>query len=373
MAVKFRCEHCGKRLQVAVGPGARAMCPYCRKVSVVPADAESYSDVENAAAPVAGPADVQDESLLDRVALYVPTWGTSVALHLSVALLALMGSWMAVTRPPPDVRYVIQPVPVSRPNFTPTQQEQGGALSPRQPQSQDYSSYVFKPTKNPVEDVADNLLPKIELIGIGGGGKETGGIPGLGPSRGSPIGWFVEFGQLTGGPKNIVYVIDRSGSMTDSIMYVKYELKRCIRLLRPRDQFHVIFYSSGPAVEMPMRRLLPATEANKLAAYEFIDGIVPLGQTDPSEALRAALALRPNTIFLLSDGEFEERIVNLVDKLNPAGGANNGRLVKVNTLCFIYTAGERILQTIADRNGGTYRFIGESDLEKVGGAAANTL
>ena len=43
MALRFRCEHCGKRLQVEMEPGASAMCPYCRNVVVVPADAQTVA------------------------------------------------------------------------------------------------------------------------------------------------------------------------------------------------------------------------------------------------------------------------------------------------------------------------------------------
>ena len=167
------------------------------------------------------------------------------------------------------------------------------------------------------------------------------------------------FGVVTEAPK-VAYVIEGSGSMIDSIMYVKRELKRSIRQLKPNQMFYVAFASSGPAREMPARKLVPATEANKQAACEFIDSYVPAGQTDLTDSLRRAFEVGAEVIYVLSDGEFEERTVDLVDRLN------SDRKVKVNTVCFLYASGEMLLKEIARRNGGTYKYVSEDDLERIG-------
>jgi hypothetical protein len=119
----------------------------------------------------------------------------------------------------------------------------------------------------------------------------------------------------------------------------------------------VVFYSSGPPIEMPDRKLVPATESNKQLAYQFIDKIVPIGQTDPSEALKRAFEAGPDTMYILTDGEFDKAIVGLVDRLN------KDRLVTVNTICFIYSSGEALVKQIAEKNGGTYKFVGEDELK----------
>ena len=154
----------------------------------------------------------------------------------------------------------------------------------------------------------------------------------------------------------IVYVMDHSGSMVCSIDYVQYELKHSIARLNKTDQFHVIFYSSGPPVEMPTRRLIEATERNKHLAFEFIDGIIAQGETDPSEALRRAFAEGPDTILVLTDGEFDPQVARLVKDLNKDGK------VKVHTYGFLYKTSEAILKQIAAENGGTYKFVTEADL-----------
>jgi uncharacterized protein with von Willebrand factor type A (vWA) domain len=164
------------------------------------------------------------------------------------------------------------------------------------------------------------------------------------------------FGVGTGGRRRIVFVLDRSGSMVDSIDFLKCEVKRAVRALDSDVAFHVVFFSSGPPVEMPTKALVSATDANKESAARFIDSIIAHGQTDPSEALRIAFAREPDVIYLLTDGEFDPAIAPLIRRLNPGGN------VAVHTVGFIYDAGEPLLERIARENGGLYRFVSEAEL-----------
>jgi hypothetical protein len=221
------------------------------------------------------------------------------------------------------------------------------------------SFYTFDP-KNLVADAGNGHTGnRLNVIGTGGGGDRLGGVEGFGPTgRGffNPTGPRIE---VEG--RKIVYIVDRSGSMTDSIDYVKAELRRSIDDLDENTQFHVIFYSSGAPVEMPSRRLVAATDRNKEMAYEFIDNIVASGETDPSKAIERAFAVGADLVYLLTDGEFDKQIVPLVKRLNPTGKTT------VNTICFLYKdpeldVGTTILKRIAAENGGQYQFIGEADL-----------
>jgi len=175
------------------------------------------------------------------------------------------------------------------------------------------------------------------------------GVPGC-----TRQGFFATGGEEE--PRGIVYVIDRSGSMTCSLDYVKSELKRAIGELSEDDEFDVIFYSSGPPVEMPTRRLVNATERNKQLAFQFIDGVIAQGETDPAGAIERAFAVKPDIIYILTDGEFDRAIVALVKRLNADAK------VTVHTIGFLYREGEPILKQIADQNGGRYRFVSEKDL-----------
>lgn len=195
----------------------------------------------------------------------------------------------------------------------------------------------------------------LKYTGVDGRGKFlfdfASAFEGLAPIR--PTFFSVPLGDP---PRSIVFVLDRSGSMTDIIDLVKYVTKRCIGALAESDQFDVLFFASGPPPEGPGRGLFPATERNKQLAFEFIDGVIAQGETDPVTALQRAFAAEPKVIVVLTDGEFDPQVARLVKDLNKDGK------VKVHTIGFLYKTSEAILKQIAAENGGVYRFISEADL-----------
>jgi len=371
MAFRFRCTNCGKRVTVNEEPGAEVTCPHCNQAVTVPDDAQPMEGgapvepepVEAAEAfqAEAGPPEDQEgpeeeeaeeeeagmDTVMGWLALYVPSWGTSLVLHIAVALLAYFVVWQQQTVQQPfkyESAVVTEKKHKTEHRKRIKRDESRGKMKP-QP-----TSLVRAFTDNPVPDVASNNLEILNVIGVGGGGDVLGGWEGLGTGRG-----FFGAGDIEVAHK-IVYVVDRSGSMTDSIDYVKYELKRSIGELGEDAEFHVIFYSSGPPVEMPTRRLVPATERNKELAFEFIDGIIAQGETDPSKALDRAFSVGPELIYLLTDGEFDKAIIDRVKRLNSGGE------VTVHTIGFLYRVGEKVLKQIAKENNGSYKFVSEADL-----------
>ena len=177
------------------------------------------------------------------------------------------------------------------------------------------------------------------------------------PQAGEP-GGTTFYGVPTPG-RSIAFVIDRSGSMTDVMMYAKYELNRSISQLRPADHFYVVFFSAHAVQPLPAGKLVPASDENKQAAAKFIDGIVPMGKNDPAGGFRLAFAQKPDVIYLLTDGELDQSVIKLVKDLNADSRT------KVNTVCLsfgIHDGGE-VLKQIAEQNGGVYK---NADLETLG-------
>ncbi|MEM7624845.1 MAG: VWA domain-containing protein [Planctomycetota bacterium] len=159
------------------------------------------------------------------------------------------------------------------------------------------------------------------------------------------------FGQ-TGRGSRFVYVIDRSGSMKGPRFdAARFELIKSIRSLREDELFYVIFYDSR-ATPMPAKGLVPADEGNQQQHIAWIRSISVGGGTDPTEAITLALSgLRPDTIWLLSDGQFNVAVADTIRRLNPGGR------VQINTIAFHDRGGEAILKIIADENDGDYRFV----------------
>jgi len=312
------------------------------------------------------PEEAAFDTLMGWLAWCIPTWGTSITLHVAVALLAF---FVAGQAPPPPPAYVhtvrVAPIPPREiekrrvGKVEGADKTEGTSLRSRGKMIPRPSTFVLEPTDNPIAGVGN--LKTDRLVGIIGmaDDRQMGGVEGLtsGGPRLFPQVWGIP-GQASETGK-VVYVVDRSGSMTDSLEIVKAELRRSVSDLEEGSQFHIIFYSSGPAIEMPTRRLVHATEHNKQLAFEFIDPIVAAGGTDPSQAIERAFAVKPDLIYLLTDGEFDRSIIDLVKQRNVGGK------VKVYTIGFLYSPENRVLREIAEQNGGKYKFISEADLAEI--------
>jgi hypothetical protein len=296
----------------------------------------------------------------------MPSWGTSFVLHAAVLMLAafVAGVPIVEARDSPYMgAFLTVPKRDAEKRDTGQLAERKGEKTPWGLNEPNPYRFMRKPDLDPFDGIGVlETSAEIPIIGIGGGprggGPESLGSDSGGPGDPFPPKWIED-------ARKIVYVVDRSGSMTDSIDYVKVELKRSIGELPDDKEFHVLFYSSGPCVEMPTRRLVNATERNKAFAYEFVDGIIAQGETDPSDALRRAFAVRPEVIYLLTDGEFDKAMVDLLKRLN------RDQKIIVHTIGFWSwrsrqdsdpPSGEEVMKIMADQNGGNYKAIYEEDL-----------
>lgn len=146
-----------------------------------------------------------------------------------------------------------------------------------------------------------------------------------------------------------IYVVDCSGSMIDEdrLVRAKRELRRSINRLQMPQKFKVIFYNDEP-IPMPgdLPRSADQNSKDQLAAWLRL--IEPDGETDPRAAIGLALALRPDAVFLLSDGEFPDGTVEAIAKKNTR---------KVPIHCVDLSGGESgdQLRRIAQESRGQYR------------------
>lgn len=180
-------------------------------------------------------------------------------------------------------------------------------------------------------------------------GRPTKGGAGAAGGGGS------EFMGIRSTGEHVVYVIDRSGSMgnDDRFAHACLELKRSIERLPASGSFSVIFFSAGPYA-LPPGALVKATKRSKEEAAKWIESIIPMGNTDPTLALQQALAMKPQAIYLMTDGAFDEppSVLGVIDRFNA------DRSVSINTVAFYDRSSEFVLQKIAKENNGDYRFVG---------------
>jgi uncharacterized protein with von Willebrand factor type A (vWA) domain len=145
--------------------------------------------------------------------------------------------------------------------------------------------------------------------------------------------------------------------MIDTFHYVQKELNRSISALRRSQQFHVIFFNSGPPLENPPQKLVHAVAAHRQQFFEFLQEVEPRGGTKPDPAMARALALKPDLIYLLSDGiDFDPEIITRLNEWN------RDRRVRICTIAYLDPGGRQILERIAREHNGEFTFISEHNL-----------
>lgn len=116
-------------------------------------------------------------------------------------------------------------------------------------------------------------------------------------------------------PKQVVFVLDRTGSMAGpKIEQARKSLLYCLNSLHKNDRFDVITFNESP--DTLTRTLVPASEANLEKARQFVQNIEASGGTNIDEALHAALTLLKN-----DEGQ-EKMVVFLTDGLPTVGETN---------------------------------------------------
>ncbi len=110
--------------------------------------------------------------------------------------------------------------------------------------------------------------------------------------------------------RRVAFVCDRSGSMSDSdgtpMAAAKAGLIASLEALGDSQQFHLFFYSDRVTVYTPPGgpgRPMFADDESLRSVHRFVEGITASGGTRHADALAAALAVSPDEIFLLTDGD----------------------------------------------------------------------
>lgn len=147
--------------------------------------------------------------------------------------------------------------------------------------------------------------------------------------------------------KVFIFVVDCSGSMAAQgrLERAKIEIRRSVLAMRHPQKFHVIFYDDQPR---PMPAGIPqaADSVGKDRLLGWLRMIEPDGGTDPRGAMTQALSMKPDGIFLLSDGEFPDGTAESIARANKA---------RIPIHCIDLSGGSgNQLRRIAQTSGGQY-------------------
>ncbi|WP_422926802.1 vWA domain-containing protein [Singulisphaera sp. PoT] len=212
-------------------------------------------------------------------------------------------------------------------------------------------------------DPAPRALPGPQTSGIGVlPGPSAGGGGGSGTGSGGGVGRGVGPGtEFFGAKENAVsfaYVIDCSGSMAtrNALNVAKRELLASLGHLPPSAHFAVVFYNlKATMLSDPNgnQGLMTASPGNKSRVKVQLDTILPDGGTDHMLALRAALALRPEVIFFLTDAD----LMTNTDASEILSEAGKTRIQAIEFGRGADLGGSGPLRRLANSTGGSYRYL----------------
>ncbi len=168
--------------------------------------------------------------------------------------------------------------------------------------------------------------------------------------------------------KDIVFVLDTSGSMSESgkMDKARSALLHGIRILRPQDRFNVIsFAGEERAMESGM---IAADDQGRKRGETFVQALRPVGGTNINQALLTAMQQfqtgnRPKILIFMTDG------LPTVGETNAARIVENSRAAKTPGLRIFtfgvgYDVNTTLLDKLAAENGGVADYVEpKEDLE----------
>jgi len=180
----------------------------------------------------------------------------------------------------------------------------------------------------------------------------------------------VQFAGLDGGGNHFVYLVDSSNSMK-KFNDARTELLRSIDSLKPDQRFYVVFYDENPKfmrIASPSRdepASIYATPESKQTFRRWAMAVQQARGQSPPEVLKFAFKLRPDVIFLLSDGEFTAQTETVIRENNLQENlfGESGPISIIHTIRYpgvSTTEGRQAevqMQRIAAENGGQYRNV----------------
>jgi hypothetical protein len=179
---------------------------------------------------------------------------------------------------------------------------------------------------------------KLRAGGFGNGNGDGSGSPFGVPGGSGGMGPRSPFMGVSGNAYRIVYICDASGSMLQRRHVVIQALNESVDKLKPVQFFNVFFYHNGDFESLDKNQLIAATPANKTKAYDFAREMEARDSTDPTRAIRSAMAMKPQLVYFLTDG-FDERVDDFSKKLRTEfRNLNQSKEVHVNVIYIADTA-----------------------------------
>lgn len=192
--------------------------------------------------------------------------------------------------------------------------------------------------------------------------------PGKGPVVLSPNENEVSLFGISAKGSKFVYVLDRSGSMggagEKALEAAKKELLASIEKLDRVQQFQIIVYNERPRLFNPTGqpgKLAFGTRENKDEVRKFMASLKADGATSHEDALKLAIRLHPDVIFLLTDADRPKLSPRQLERIDSLGAG-----ITIHTIEFgagPQPEAENFLVKLAQQSAGQHVYVDVSKLE----------
>jgi hypothetical protein len=176
-----------------------------------------------------------------------------------------------------------------------------------------------------------------------------------------------EFFGVKATGKTFVYIVDCSPSMRrdNAFDFAKQEITRSLQSMKPSQRFSILFFgkeverlefSPGQPEEFPV----PATPENVEKTLRWMARCsIQKEGLPPNDALDLAIAMQPDGVFLLFDGDTRVDVPKHLGQANRSTDilTSGEPRVPIHVVHFFLDEFAPAMQRVAAENLGTYRFI----------------
>lgn len=191
---------------------------------------------------------------------------------------------------------------------------------------------------------------------------DDGGITGNGEGGGNEASFF---GTKAAGTR-FVFIIDFSDSMNDDQRWEQAldELDKAMYKMESDVEVLVLLYNfrTFPMLNIDPEKLelVPVTEEFKKELKDWLTIQRPFGGTRPAHALSYSVSLKPDAIFLLSDGLIVDNSIAVLEEQNTFENPETGEIsrIPVHTISLgPDVRGAEVMKLIADDNLGKFLWV----------------
>ena len=176
-----------------------------------------------------------------------------------------------------------------------------------------------------------------------------------------------EFFGVKATGNTFVYIVDSSPSMRRDGAFdaAKAEIMRSLHSMKPKQRYFISFFGkeidpmvfkTGEVEKYPVY----AKPENLTKTIEWLNRIqIQKEGLPPNNALSEAIAMQPDGIFLLFDGDTRSDVAKYLRKANRTDDILSAGKPKVpiHVVHFFQEEFQKQMRQVAEENGGTYRFV----------------